>query len=96
MPGAARQPVERRAAGGLRGGPGVGERTLQCAKHELVHAARIAKPHLELLRMRIDVDHCRIHFQVQHIGRKAAVEQHVLIGEARGARYAACRARSAR
>ncbi len=52
----AREPICRGAAGGVRGRPGVGQGLLQGTKHEIVDAARIAKPDLQLLRMRVDVD----------------------------------------
>ena len=50
-----------------------------------MHEARLAKAHFEFLRMRVDVDARRVHFEVQHVGRVAAVEQHVAIREPHGA-----------
>ncbi len=42
----------------------------------------VAKTHFVLRRMRVGIDALRVHRQVQHVGREAAVEQHVPIGVA--------------
>ncbi len=81
---AAGQPIERRTAGGFRARTRAGERSLQCAKDELVHAARVAKPHLELLGVRVDIDRGGVQVQVQHISAESPIEQHILVGVPRG------------
>ncbi len=48
-------------------------------------SARIPKSHLQLLRVRIDIHLGRIEIQIEHVGAKTAVKQHVLVGEAGGA-----------
>ncbi len=52
----------------------------QRVEHELVHGLRIAKPHLALGRVDVDVHPRRIDLQEQHEGRMAFVMQHVLEG----------------
>jgi hypothetical protein len=51
---------------------------------ELVDAARIAKAHLGLGRMHIDIDAGRVEFEEQHVGRVALPVQDVGPGLARG------------
>ena len=69
-----------------RAGPGARQHLLEGPKHEVVDAARIAKSHLELLRMRVDIDLAGIQIQIQHVGAEPAVKQHILISQARRAR----------
>ena len=83
--GCAREPVRRRATGRLRRGPRFRQHFLQGSKQKIMDAARIAKSYFQFLRMRIDVDPARIHLQVQQVGAKSAVKQHVAISQARGA-----------
>ena len=82
----ARQPIERSAACGFGARTRVGQDPLQRAEYEIMNAPRIAKAHLELLRMCIDVDGGGVQLQIQQIGRESAVEQHVLIGQPHRAR----------
>jgi hypothetical protein len=83
--GCAREPVRRRATGGFRRGPRFRQHLLQGSKQKIMDSARIAKSHFQFLRMRIDVDPARIHLQVQQVGAKSAMKQHVAISQARGA-----------
>ena len=52
--------------------------------HGLVHLAAVAKAHLDLGRVHVDIDPRRIHTDVQHVHRLALAVQHVLVGGARG------------
>ena len=52
--------------------------------HGLVHLATIAKAHLDLGRVNVDVDARRVQLQVQHVDRLARAVQHVVKGRARG------------
>ena len=61
------------------------ERALDRAEQEVVHRARVAKAHFELLRMRVDVDLQRIERQVQDPGRVAVAIADVAVAEAHGA-----------
>ncbi len=61
-------------------GRGRRERTLDRAAHELVHGARIAEAHLDLLRMHVDVDAPRVDREPQRERRLPVVVQHVAIG----------------
>src|SRR5579864_2228938 len=81
--GGAGEPVRGGAAGRIRGRPGGCKDFFQGSKYEVVDAVRIAEPHLELLRMRVDIDLARIQLQIQHIGTESAVEKHVPIGQSR-------------
>ncbi len=58
----------------------IGQRTVQGAVEEVVHHAAVAKAHLVLGRMDVDVHRRRVDFQEQHEGRMPAVEQHVAVG----------------
>ena len=82
----AREPIQRRAAGGFGAGTRVGQHPLQRAEHEIMNTPRIAKSYFQLLRVGVDVDRGRIQFQIQQVRGKPAVEQHVLIGETHRAR----------
>ena len=57
------------------------QRLLQGAIHEVVHQAAIAQAHFVLGRVHVHVHPQRIQFQEQHVGRLAAMEQHVLVGQ---------------
>ena len=53
---------------------------MQGAVKKIMHHATIAKAHLMLSRMHIDIDHRRINFQKQQKGWMAAIKQHVPVG----------------
>ena len=80
----------RRAAAGARGaahaGAGTRERRADRLAHRLVHLARIAKAHLDLGRMDVDVDALRRDLDEQQVGRLAAAVQDVVVGGAHGVR----------
>ena len=52
----------------------------QRMEHELVHGLRVAKPHLALGGVDVDVHPRGIDVQEQHVGRMAFVVQHILEG----------------
>ena len=66
--------------------PRILERDFHGLRDDPVHAATVPKAHLVLRRMRIRIDTCRVHRQIQHIGRIAAMKQHVPVGMADGMR----------
>ncbi len=68
---------------GLAGARG-GERVLDRVAHGLMHLAAVAKAHLDLGRVHVDVHPRRIDADVQHVHRLALAVQHVLVGGARG------------
>jgi hypothetical protein len=67
----------RRACARLRASR---QRGVQRAVDEVVHQPRFAEAHFVLGRVHVDVDPARIEFQEQHVGRLAAMEQHVGVG----------------
>ncbi len=62
------------------------QRVLDRVPHRLVHLAPVAKAHLDLGRMHVDVDPGRIDLDEQRVGRLALAVQHVLVGAARRVR----------
>ena len=54
--------------------------TVQGAVEEVVNRAAVAKAHLVLGRVHVDIDRRRIELQEQHEGRMPAVIEHVAIG----------------
>src|ERR1700747_1831718 len=70
--------------GGMRIGPGIGERALEGAEDEVVDLAAVTKAHFELLRVRIDVDQLRIEREIEDVRRVPAVIEHVTVGESDG------------
>ena len=74
------RPLGRAVRTGDHAGARLGQRALQGAVDEVVDQARVAEAHLVLGRMHVDVDAARVEFEEQHVGRLAAMEQHVGIG----------------
>ena len=62
----------------------LGQRILDRVAHRLVHLAPVAKAHLDLGRMHVDVDPGRIDLDEQRVAGLALAVQHVLVGAARG------------
>ena len=60
--------------------PDIRQRTVQAGKNEIMYGTAIAKPHLVLGGMYVDVHLGRIKLKVQHKRRVAAVIQHVPVG----------------
>ena len=60
------------------------QRRLDRFFHRLVNLARIAKAHLRLGRVHVDVDAFRRDIDEQQVGRLAATVQHVFVGRADG------------
>ena len=61
-------------------GAHLGDRPVQAAEQEVVDHALFAEPHLVLGGVHVDIHQRRVHFEEQHIGRVAAVVEHVRVG----------------
>jgi len=59
-----------------------GQCVLDGVAHRLVHLAPVAKAHLDLGRVHVDVDARGVDLQVQHVHRLALAVQHVFVGAA--------------
>ena len=65
-------------------GPDIRDRTVQAAKQEIVYCPTVAKTHLVLGGMHIDIDASWIQFKEQNKCRMPTVEQYVTLSLANG------------
>ena len=61
-------------------GAHLGDGPVQAAEQEVVDHALFAEPHLVLGGVHVHIHQRRVHFEEQHIGRVAAVVEHVRVG----------------
>ena len=69
---------------GSSSGPDIGECPVQGPIKKIMHGAALAKPHLVLGWMDIDIDLRRVDLEMQNEGRMAAVMENILKGLANG------------